>query len=235
MYGALCRDGLDVRHRRGVNHVYSTRRLGDSDIHAPPVTSDSHVVRVAAQRDFLDDLQGLRVDDVERTLRFVTDVDAAAVRGGPSSMVDLDPRDHPNHLVRSGIDDVDVVPCAVGLNDPDLVLRGQGDRAENDRGQHRERRRSACVIVIAFNSLPLLFRCSGLSKHPGLQCLPFGVVLRAEVLAAIVIEVAASLLLERMKKEPALQVAGHDYPPYRQEVLARILVVPGRASRGQRL
>src|SRR4029434_10998683 len=82
---------------------------------------------------------------------------------------------------------------------------------------------------------PLTAALRGLSKHPGFQGLPFGIVLRAEVLAPIVVKVAASLFLERMKEELALQVAGHHHPADRQEVLTRVLVVPRRASRGERL
>jgi hypothetical protein len=37
-------------------------------VHALPVFADGHVVGVAAQRNLLDDLEGLRVGDVERAL-----------------------------------------------------------------------------------------------------------------------------------------------------------------------
>ena len=50
-------------------------------------------------------------------------------------------------------------------------------------------------------------------RHPRLQHLPLGIVLRGPVLAAVVIEVAAGLFRERMHQQPALRAARHDHPP----------------------
>ena len=108
-------------HRGGVDDVHAARLLDDADVDALAVLADGHVVRMAAQLDALDDLQRLRVDDVERAFRFVADVDAAAVRRGAGAVVDLDALDHADDLVGGGIDDVDVVAGAVGLDDPDLL------------------------------------------------------------------------------------------------------------------
>src|SRR4249920_621050 len=55
------------------------------------------------------------------------------------------------------------------------------------------------------------------------------------MLAPIVKEVAPSLLLERMQEELALQVARYGHPPDDLEVLPRLLISPGRASRVERL
>src|SRR4051812_37832858 len=88
-------------------------------------------------------------------------------------------------------------------------------------------RQVACWIVIT--SAPPL-------EDPGLQGLPFRIVLRVPVLAAIVVEVAAGLLGQRVHEQPALgHAARHDHPLHSLEVLARVLVAPGCAARGQRL
>jgi hypothetical protein len=99
-------------------------------------------VRVPAQRNPLGLLHGLAVDDDERVPRFFADVDSAAVRGYRNPMGRFDPLDLSYHLVRGGIDDVDVIPGGVRLDDPLLhVLRGQqgiGRRAQNDPSQNCE-------------------------------------------------------------------------------------------------
>jgi len=76
---ALRRQRLDVLERRGVDDVDATGRLDDPDVHAASVAADGDVVRVPAQRDPVRHLERLRVDDVERALGFIADVDAAAV------------------------------------------------------------------------------------------------------------------------------------------------------------
>src|SRR5712692_6514178 len=95
--------------------------------------------------------------------------------------------------------------------------------------------RNACVLVIVVNSFlsrssmpgvrgkidtPLVPR---LSKHKRFQRLPFRVVLRLEVLASIVKEIATGLLLERVDQQSAVQAARHEDPLHRREVLARFL------------
>jgi len=55
------------------------------------------------------------------------------------------------------------------------------------------------------------------------------------VLASIVKEIAARLFGERMDEQPALQIARHRDAPDRLEVFPRLLVVPRRASRCERL
>ena len=52
------------------------------------------------------------------------------------------------------------------------------------------------------------------------------------VLAAAVIEIAARFFGERVNEQPALRAAGHGHALDRFEVLARLLVVPGRAPGG---
>src|SRR5258705_4250231 len=82
-------------------------------------------------------------------------------------------------------------------------------------------RRSVRMFVIVVNSsTPLTTALRSLSKHKGFQCLPLGIVLRAEMLAAIVEEVSASLFLERMEEKLALQEAGPGHPLDSLEVLA---------------
>src|SRR5689334_21183747 len=75
-----------------------------------------------------------------------------------------------------------------------------------------------------------------LAHHESLQRQPFGIVLRLEVLAAVVEEVAASGFLERMDQQHALRAAGHHrHAAHDVEVLPRLLVVPRRLARRKRL
>ena len=89
-----------------------------------------------AQGNSLDDLVRLDVDDVEGALGFVADVDAAAVGRGAGAVADFDSVDHGDDLVRRGIDDVDVVAGAIGLDNPDLVLRRGRRRAQGHSDDH---------------------------------------------------------------------------------------------------
>jgi hypothetical protein len=78
-----------------------------------------------------------------------------------------------DHAIGRGVDDVDVVAGAVGLNDSRL-----------EPGRLRGARQ-------------------GLAPNPGSHPLPFGVVLRLPVLAAVVVRIAAGALGERMAQQPA--------------------------------
>ena len=73
------------------------------------------------------------------------------------------------------------------------------------------------------------------AHHPCLDRQPLGVVLRAPVLAAIVIEVATRRFGQRMDQQPALCASRYDQPPNGVEVLPRLLVGPGRLPGRQRL
>ena len=119
---ALGLQRLDVLQRRGVDDVDAARRLDDPDVDAPAVAADGDVVRVAAQRNPIRHLERLGVDDVERAVGFVADVDAAAVRRDRRAVIHFDPGDDADDLVGFGIDDVDVVAGAVGLDDSDLLV-----------------------------------------------------------------------------------------------------------------
>ena len=82
------------------------------------------------------------VENGERLVRLFTDVDPGAVGGHRNPMGCFDPLDLSHHLVRGGIDDVDVISGGVRLDDPQLrSLRGrQGKRhrAQNDPSESRE-------------------------------------------------------------------------------------------------
>src|SRR5258705_5707630 len=92
-------------------------------------------------------------------------------------------------------------------------------------------RRSTRVLVMIVNlSIP-----RGLSHYPGSQRLPLRIVLRGEVLAAVVIEVAARRFLERMREQLALHAARRDFPPDDVEVLARFFLRPRRRAGVERL
>src|SRR6185369_10273166 len=78
-------------------------------------------------------------------------------------------------------------------------------------------RRTVCVVIIIV-SLSVGAACR--SHHPVPERLPLGIVLRGEVLAAVVVEVAARILGERMHEQLALQAASHHrHAPHRVEVL----------------
>src|SRR5580700_8226642 len=75
---------------------------------------------------------------------------------------------------------------------------------------------------------------SSLRPHdPGLQCLPVRVILRGELLAAAVMAIA-SRSGERVLEYPAVLIAGHSHLLEQLEVLARLLLVPGRGAGRQR-
>src|SRR2546425_320934 len=97
-------------------------------------------------------------------------------------------------------------------------------------------RRIGCVLVIVATPSQSDALLQGLPKHPRLQCPPLVVVLRAPVLAAAVIEIAAGLFGERVNEESALRhAARHHDPPDRFEILACVLVVPRRGAGRKRL
>src|SRR6266567_1352349 len=73
-----------------------------------------------------------------------------------------------------------------------------------------------------------------LSQDKCFQCQPLRVLLRAELLAAAVMGIAASLLGKRMLEQWALQQARRGHPLDQLEVLARLLLVPGRAPGPER-
>ena len=188
----------------------------------------------------LDDLQRLRVDDVERALRFVADVDAAAVGRDAGAVVHLDPLDHADHLVGGGIDDVDVVPGAVGLDDPDLAAARSARPCTARSRRHRETPTNRVSVRHRFNSYAARVDCdpryfAGLSQHPGFQVCHSGSFCEAPVLAAVVIEIAAGLFLERVHQEPALQAAGQRDPLDRLEFLRDSSSVQVVAPGGERL
>src|SRR6266571_4896161 len=79
---------------------------------------------MAAQRNLVRHFQRLSVDDVQRAVGLITDVEPASVGSSRSSMVYLDACYLSDDFVRCWIDNADVVTGRVGLNDPDLA----GDR-----------------------------------------------------------------------------------------------------------
>src|SRR5262245_37636235 len=98
MDGPLRRHRLDVRHRGGIDDIHSAWCLGDSDVDALAVLANGHVIGMPTELDLLDDFKRLSVNDVERALCFVTDIQAAAVRGQACPMWHLDPLDLSNDL-----------------------------------------------------------------------------------------------------------------------------------------
>ncbi len=182
MDAAFDRDGLEFLKRDGVDHVDAAARIGldlrklrqvvirkgDRHIDPSPIRGDIDKVGVPAQRNLLGHLKGLAIDDGERLVRFLADVDSAAVGGDRDPVARFDSLDLSHHLVRGGVDDVDVIPGGVRLDDPQLrFLRGQeGERhrAQSDPGQSRE---TATKRLLVRHLRHPLFRDKSFSwRHP---------------------------------------------------------------------
>src|SRR6185503_1232953 len=68
-------------------------------------------------------------------------------------------------------------------------------------------RRMVCLVIMVVS---LSVGAGRLSHHPVAECLPLRIVLRREVLATVVVEVAAGVLGKRMNQELAPDAPGHD-------------------------
>src|ERR1041384_3357941 len=77
-------------------------------------------------------------------------------------------------------------------------------------------RRAVCLVIMIVS---LSVGAARLPHHPVAERLPFGIVLRREVLAAVVEEVATGIFCERMHEQLALQAARHGHAPHDVEVL----------------
>ena len=207
MPGALDRNALDARERQRVDDVHDTLALADRDVHALAVVADRNVIRVARQRDSAHDAQRPRVDDIERAIRLVADVELAAVRRRGGAVADFDAHDVAHDLIRRRIDDVHVVARAVRLHDARVQRRSARRRA-------RQRR----------------------AVDPGEERLPFGIALRRPVLATVVMWIAAGFFSERMAQQPAqVRATRHDARTDDVEVRVCLGVGPrGRALRQRR-
>src|SRR6185503_1931543 len=93
-------------------------------------------------------------------------------------------------------------------------------------------RRITCLFVMIVS---LSVGAARLSHDPVPECLPLGIVLRGEVLAAVVIEVAARVLGQRMNEQLALHATWHHDAAKHIEILPRLFVGPGRRPRVERL
>src|SRR6266545_3819284 len=93
-------------------------------------------------------------------------------------------------------------------------------------------RRIVCLFIMIVS---LSVGACGLSHHPVAERLPLGIVLRLEVLAAVVVEVAARCFGERVDEQLALQAARHHDAPNHIEILPRLFVGPRRRARVERL
>src|SRR5262245_6566853 len=123
MQSPLHGDALDIRHRGCVDDIHRARRYGNSHIDSPSILTDRDVVGVAAQGNALDYLQGLLVHYVQRGLRLIAEVVTASVGGNRGAMADLNSVDYSDHLVRRRINNVDIVPGAVRLDDSHRARR----------------------------------------------------------------------------------------------------------------
>ncbi len=124
-------DALNLGERCRVDHIHRARAFRDPHIHARAVLGDSDIIRAAAQRNPLGHLERLRVDHIQRVQRFIGDVDTPPIRSNRHSMRNLDILDGSYHLVRGGVDHMNVVPGRVGLQNPSPVRMQQRDCREN--------------------------------------------------------------------------------------------------------
>src|SRR6185295_7298523 len=112
---ALDGNALGARQRRRVDHIDRSRSRGDCDIHAFAVLAYRHVVGVRGELDLLDDLQRLRIDDVERLVRFVADIELRGV--GRGAVIDLDPLDDAHHRIGGRVDQMHRRSSGIRLDD----------------------------------------------------------------------------------------------------------------------
>src|SRR6266576_2856106 len=92
------------------------------------------------------------------------------------------------------------------------------------------------IVSLFIMILSLSVGAARLPHHPVAERHPFGIVLRREMLAAVVKEVAARVLGERMHEQLALQAARHDHgAAHGVEILPLLLVGPRRRAGIERL
>ena len=236
MDGALGLQSLYILKQTSINDVDTARSFGNGHINPASIGSNGDVIGMAAQRDVIGHFQCLGVDNVQSALRLIADVDPTAVRRHGRAMVHFDSFDHADNLIGGGIDDVNVIAGAIGLDNPNhLIPSGaQGQRAQNYAAQNRPP--PTKHLFPHHRRLPKVSRSAALlAEHPVLQDLPFRIVLRIEMFSAIVKEVAAGLFRQGMYQQRALQIARYHQPQGGREILARVLVVPGAVSRRKRL
>ena len=151
---------------------------------------------MSAQRNAVRHFQRLPVDDIQRAVRFIADVDMASVWCGCGAVAYFDVVNLADNLVCDRIDNVDVVARGIGLNDTNLAGGGL-DVAQR------------------------------LPTHPVGERLPFNVVSRLPMFAAVMARITSRGFRERMQQQPAcLRLAGNDFQPDGVEVLARFFLVP---------
>ena len=128
MHSPFHGDALDLLQGGCVDDIHRARRHRNGDIDSPSILTDRDVVGVAAERYALGDLQGLLVHYIKCAFRLITEVVTASVGGDCGAMANLNAVDYSYHFVRRRIDDVDIVPGAVRLDDANRARRqGQSE------------------------------------------------------------------------------------------------------------
>src|SRR5262245_19640223 len=127
-----------------------------------------------AERNLGYDFQRSCIDEVERALRFVADINAASVRSCCGAVIYFDAGYPSDDLVRGGVDDVDVIAGTVGLDDSNFPRRRR-------------------------------FHAASVAAHPGCERLPFRIILRLPMFAAVMTRIASGFLCERVGEQLALQ------------------------------
>ena len=195
---------------------------------------------MAAQRDALDDLERLRVDDVERALRFVADVDAAAVRRRADAVVDLDPSMTPTTLLVAGSMTWTLSPALlvwmIRTFLSRMVLSGSGRIVHSMIAAGEREHRDESRVSVRHDRQP--FSCCS-RVCPITQALGASATRDRSARRSACRRCDRSrrppFLGQRMHEQLALHAAWHGYAPDHIEVLARLFVGPGRRARVERL
>ena len=106
---------------RGVDHVEAALPAADGHQHAPTVLGHRDIVGTPAERHLVSDLAAGAIHDLQRVLRFIADVDPAAIRGEANAVRRCNPADDLHNLVGRGVYHLDATAAAVGDIDPCLA------------------------------------------------------------------------------------------------------------------
>src|SRR6202040_1855024 len=124
MQPAVYRHAFGPRQGCRIDDIERARIAGDAD-HDAAVPGHRDIVGVGTQRDLLDQLARLAVENIKGRIDFVADIDPGTVGRECNSVHTLDPLDLLDHLVGRGINDVDAVAGAVGDVDAGRARRGR--------------------------------------------------------------------------------------------------------------
>ena len=159
------RDALCSGQRACVDDVHGPCPARDADQDAIAGLGDGDVIGMIAQRHFLDERAARAVEDVERAVGLVADIDPRAVGRGRDPVRRLDALDFLHDVVGRRIDDVNAVAGAVG----DIDESRTAPRRQRDECHHQPQIPHDATTAVHGN-LPALHRarlCPTLRVHQG--------------------------------------------------------------------